>query len=267
MFKQLTAATLVTGLLFSAHSFAENTSQSAEEKGLAIALQQKARDEGWKDSQSEMKMILRTASGRENIREISVKSLEVKEDGDKSLMVFDEPKDVEGTAFLSFSHIGKPDDQWIFLPALKRVKRISSKKKSGSFMGSEFSYEDLASFEVEKYTFKYLRQEPCGEGLTCHVIESYPKDKNSGYSKLISWVDTQELRSHKIDFYDRKGDLLKTMQVQKYKLYADKFWRPVVSNMKNHQTGKSTELHWNKMEIDTGLTEADFSKNNLKRAR
>lgn len=267
MIKQLTVASLLTGLFFSGQSFSQEAEQTAEEKGLAIAKQQKARDEGWKDSQSEMKMILRTASGRENIREISVKSLEVSDDGDKSLMVFDEPKDVEGTAFLSFSHVGKPDDQWIFLPALKRVKRISSKKKSGAFMGSEFSYEDLSSFEVEKYTFKYLREEPCGEDLSCHVLESYPKDEYSGYSKLVSWVDTKELRSQKIDFYDRKGDLLKTMEVKEYKLYADKFWRPVVSMMTNHQTGKSTELQWNKMEIGTGLTEADFSKNNLKRAR
>lgn len=267
MIRQLTVASLLTGLLFSSYSFSEEATQSPEEKGLAIAKQQKARDEGWKDSQSEMKMILRTASGRENTREISVKSLEVSDDGDKSLMVFNEPKDVEGTAFLSFSHVGEPDDQWIFLPALKRVKRISSKKKSGAFMGSEFSYEDLSSFEVEKYSFKYLRQEPCADGLTCHVLESYPQDEYSGYSKLVSWVDTKELRSQKIDFYDRKGDLLKTMQVSTYKLYADKFWRPVVSLMTNHQTGKSTELQWNKMDVDTGLTDADFSQNNLKRAR
>ena len=223
MIKQLTVASLLTGLLFSSYSFSEEISQSPEAKGLAIAKQQKARDAGWKDSQSEMKMILRTASGRENIREISVKSLEVSGDGDKSLMVFNEPKDVEGTAFLSFSHVGEPDDQWIFLPALKRVKRISSKKKSGSFMGSEFSYEDLSSFEVEKYSFKYLREEPCADNLTCHVLESTPKDEYSGYSKQISWVDTKELRSQKIDFYDRKGDLLKTMEVQEYQLYADKF--------------------------------------------
>lgn len=241
--------------------------QTPEEKGLEIAKAQKARNVGWKDSRSQMKMTLRTASGRENVRTISVKSLEVADDGDKSLMVFNEPKDVEGTAFLSFSHITGPDDQWIFLPALKRVKRISSNKKSGSFMGSEFSYEDLSSFEVEKYKFTYLRDEACGNGQTCHVIESIPTDKNSGYSKLISWIDTKELRSEKIEFYDRKNTLLKTMVIKEYKLYEDKFWRPVVSLMTNHQSGKSTELSWGELQLNVGLQESDFSKNNLKRAK
>jgi hypothetical protein len=139
-----------------------------EEKGLSIAKEQQKRDEGWGDSQSEMKMVLRSASGSENVRMIKIKSLEVTTDGDKSLMVFDEPKDVQGTSFLSFSHVNGPDDQWIYLPALKRVKRIASNKKSGSFMGSEFSYEDLSSFEPEKYSFKYLRDETLnGERVLC----------------------------------------------------------------------------------------------------
>ena len=141
------AVCLVSSLL-AATSFAE----TAEEKGLAIAKKQKDRDIGWGDSQSEMKMILRTPNGKENTRMIKIKSLEVQTDGDKSLMVFDEPKDVAGTAFLSFSHIDTPDDQWIFLPALKRVKRKASKKKSGSFMGSEFSYEDMSSLKLTNTT-------------------------------------------------------------------------------------------------------------------
>ncbi|CAA0105343.1 Uncharacterised protein [BD1-7 clade bacterium] len=243
--------------------------ETPEEKGLAIAKQQKAKNEGWGDSTSEMKMTLRTPSGKENVRNIKLKSLEVGDDGDKSLMVFEEPKDVAGTAFLSFSHIAEPDDQWIYLPALKRVKRISSKKKSGSFMGSEFSFEDLASFEVEKYDFKYLRDEPCGKDnkLTCFVLESTPRDKYSGYTKLISWVDQDEYRTQKTEFYDRKKSLLKVMTVNSYELIDGKFWRPSESLMENKQTGKSTQLQWNDILMGTGLTEGDFSKNNLKRAK
>lgn len=253
-------ALLVATSAFQAHA------ETAEEKGLAIAKEQKARDVGWGDSQSEMQMILRTPNGKEHSRFIKVKSLEVQTDGDKSLMVFEEPKDVAGTAFLSFSHVDTPDDQWIFLPALKRVKRIASKKKSGSFMGSEFSYEDLSSFEIDKYDFKYLRDEEI-DGKKFFVIESYPKDKYSGYTRLVSWVDQAEYRTHKVEFYDRKKSLLKVMEVQEFQKLEDKFWRPVKSLMDNKQTGKSTALIWNNIRLKTGLTEDDFSKNNLKRAK
>jgi outer membrane lipoprotein-sorting protein len=257
----LSSAFLSLCLLFSVPAL----SQSPEEKGLTIAKQQKANNVDWNDSTSEMKMILRTASGRENIRFIKVQSLEVKDDGDKSLMVFDQPKDVQGTSFLSFSHIGKPDDQWIYLPALKRIKRISSKKKSGSFMGSEFSYEDLSSFEVEKYSFKFLRDEEYN-GKMCHVLESTPTDKYSGYSKQLSWIDHSDLNSQKVEFYDKRGELLKTMTVENYEKFNEKFWRPIRSVMQNNQTGKSTTLEWNNIVLNTGLKEADFSKNALKSA-
>ena len=260
-----TAMIMAAGLSFSLHANS-NIAQTPEQKGLEIAQKQKATDVGWGDSQSEMKMILRSPSGKENTRVIKLKGLEVQGDGDKSLMVFDEPKDVSGTAFLSFSHIEGPDDQWIYLPALKRIKRIASKKKSGSFMGSEFSYEDLSSFEIAKYDFKYLRDEACGDAQ-CYVVESYPKDKYSGYTRLISWINQTELRTEKVEFYDRKKSLLKVMTIQQYEKFDNKYWRPLVSLMENKQTGKSTEMHWTNIRLKTGLTEDDFSKNNLKRAK
>lgn len=262
LFNSTLSVIMAAGLAFSQI----NHAQTPQEKGLEIAEMQKASDIGWGDSQSQMKMILRSASGKENTRIIKLKALEVQSDGDKSLMVFDEPKDVAGTAFLSFSHVDGPDDQWIFLPALKRIKRIASKKKSGSFMGSEFSYEDLSSFEIAKYDFTYLRDEACGDAQ-CYVVESIPKDKYSGYTRLISWINQAELRTEKVEFYDRKKSLLKVMTVTKYEKHADKFWRPAVSLMKNKQTGKETEMHWSDIRLKTGLTDDDFSKNNLKRAK
>lgn len=242
-----------------------SAAESPQEKGLAIARAQKARDTGWQDSTSEMEMILRTPGGRENTRIIQIKSLEVLDDGDKSLMVFNQPRDVEGTAFLSFSRIDGPDDQWIYLPALERVRRIASRNRAGSFMGSEFSYEDLASFEVEKYDFKYLRDEACGD-VQCHVIESYPKDEYTGYSRLVSWVEKDTYRIQKIDFYDLRKEHLKTMTVKEYTLLEDRYWRPTRSVMQNHQNGRSTELVWRNIELKTGLSESDFSQQNLRRA-
>lgn len=239
--------------------------QTAEERGLAIATKQKQQASNWRDSQSDLEMVLRTASGSTTVREIRVQSLEVADDGDKNLMVFETPKDVQGTAFLSYSHIEGPDDQWIYLPALKRVKRIASRTKSGSFMGSEFSYEDLASFEVSKYDFKYLRDEDCGEHQ-CHVLEAYPKDSYSGYSKLVYWTDDQSYRIQKVHFYDKKSALLKIMEVKAYQLIDEKHWRPTHSVMTNQQNGNITELFWRNIRLNTGLSDSDFSQNNLKRA-
>ena len=133
-------------------------------------------------------------------------------------------------------------------------------------MGSEFAYEDLASFEVEKYTYKFLREEPCQAG-TCFVIEQDPVDKYSGYTRQINWIDTQEYRSWKVEYYDRKNSLLKTLTVVDYKQYLDKYWRATGMVMVNHQSKKTTELSWGDYRFRTGLTESDFNKNTLKRAK
>jgi len=197
---------------------------------------------------------------------VRVRTLEVEGDGDKSLSIFDSPADVKGTAFLTFSHITGLDDQWLYLPSLKRVKRISSKNKSGPFMGSEFAYEDIASDEVEKYTYRYLRDETC-EGMDCFVIERRPVDPNSGYIRQEVWIDKQEYRPQQVVYYDRKDALLKTLTFHDYRQYLDKFWRALRMEMVNHQTGKSTTLSWSDYRFQTGLTDRDFDQNSLKRAK
>lgn len=241
--------------------------QSPEEKGLAIAKEADARDEGFKDFIANMKMILRNKHGQESVRIIRIRTLEVDGDGDKSLSVFDNPRDVKGTAFLTFTHKFRDDDQWLYLPALKRVKRISSRNKSGSFMGSEFAYEDIASQEVEKYTYKWIKDEVY-DGQECFVTERYPVDeKNSGYTRQVVRTDKAEYRVLKIDYYDRKKSLLKTYTAKKYQQYLGKHWRSHEMDMINHQNGKSTKLIWSDYKFQVGLTENDFNKNSLKRVR
>lgn len=237
---------------------------SAEDKGLTIAKAADARDTGYIDTQVNVQMILRDKRGKERTRDLRINTLEVQEDGDKSLITFDSPKDQRGTKLLSFSHKVGDDDQWLYLPALKRVKRIASKNKSGPFVGSEFSFEDLASQEVEKYTYKYLRDEACGE-LKCYVMERFPVDKNSGYTKQVVWIDQEELRLIKVDYFDRKRSLLKTLVFDKYEQYEGQFWRPGDMFMENYQTGKSTRLVWQEYKFKTGLADKDFSRNKLKR--
>jgi len=240
--------------------------QTAEEKGLEISIEADKRDIGWGDFQANMKMILRNRKGDESTREIRNKTLEVDGDGDKSLTIFDHPADVKGTAFLSYTHAVKPDDQWLYLPALKRVKRISSANKSGPFMGSEFAYEDISSQEVEKYTYKYLRDESIN-GLDAFVIERYPEYEKSGYTKQVVWIDKEHYRPQKLEFYDRKGTLLKTLVMENYQQYLEKYWRADVMKMENHVTGKSTDLMWTGYNFGTGLSDRNFDQNSLKRAK
>jgi hypothetical protein len=240
--------------------------QTPEEKGLDIVQELKRRDVGWGSSQATLKMILKNSAGQVSHREIRTRTLEVQNDGDKSLNIFDHPRDIKGTAFLSFSHPVGSDDQWLYLPALKRVKRIASRNKSGPFMGSEFAYEDLASFEVEKYTYNFLREEDCQSGR-CFVVEQYPVDKYSGYTRQLVWIDTVEYRNWKTEFYDRKNSLLKTLAVLDYKQYLDQYWRATAMEMVNHQSKKITNLQWSNYQFKTGLGDADFNKNTLKRVK
>ncbi len=260
MRKGIIALVLLLGLSPIVHA------ETAEEKGLEIINEVDSRDQGWQDSSADMLMTLRNRNGKESIREIRVKNLEVKGDGDKGLTVFDQPRDVKGTAFLTYSHALEPDEQWIFLPALKRVKRISSSNKSGPFMGSEFAYEDISSFEVAKYSYVYLRDEVL-DGQDCFVLEIRPQYKHSGYTKSHIWIDKEEYRPQKIDFYDRKDALLKIQRFTDYQQYLGQYWRAHTMTMENQQNGKSTVLKWNNYQFQTGLTDKDFEKNDLKRQR
>ena len=238
--------------------------QSAEEKGLEIAMAARAYDKGFTDFTANMVMTLKNKSGQTSTRLIRIRTLEVEGDGDKSLSIFDEPTDVKGTKMLTYSHGLEPDDQWLYLPALKKVKRISSRNKSGPFMGSTYAFEDLGSQEVEKYTYRYLRDEPCGE-MNCYVIERYPAYKFSGYTRQVAWLDTEGYRLVKAEFYDRKKSLLKTLQAGDFKQYLGHYWRPGSMDMVNHQTGKSTLLEWQDYAFKTGLTERDFRSQTLQR--
>ncbi len=237
-----------------------------KEKGLAIIKEVDRRDTGWQDSQAKLTMILKNRHGDEHSRKLKMKIMEVKGDGDKSLSIFNSPRDIKGTAFLSFTHALDPDEQWLYLPAIKRVKRISSRNKSGPYLGSEFAFEDLSSFEVAKYDYKYIKDE-IYDGIDSFVIEAYPQYEHSGYTKLVLWIDKDRYILLKTDYYDRKNSLLKTQTFHGYKQYLDQYWRPDEMRMVNHINGKSTILLWQEYQFKKGLTKRSFDKNALKRAR
>jgi outer membrane lipoprotein-sorting protein len=196
--------------------------------------------------------------------QLQSKSLEVDNDGDKTKIVFNSPRTVAGTTLLSHSHFNENDQQWIYIPKSKKIKRIAGKNKSRSFVGSQYSFEDLSSFKVNKYRYRFLREESCGE-LTCSVVVSYPEYKGSAYSKIISWIDSHS-RVNKSEYYDRDQELLKTLTVKKYLQLDGKYWQPSVSEMINHQNGKSTQLNILNIARNSGISADDFEKSSLKKS-
>ena len=234
--------------------------------GLDIMQEVKLRDTGWKDMSARLEMVLKNRNGDKHQRFMQMKVLEMQGDGDKSLSIFNSPKDVKGTAFLSFTHALEADEQWLYLPGLKRVKRISSSNKSGPFLGSEIAFEDLSSFELDKYSYTYLRDELQGT-IDCFVIETKPQYEYSGYTRTIVWVDKARYIPVKIDYYDRKNSLLKTQIFNDYQQFLGKYWRSSNMSMENYVTGKSTQLLWTDYKFKNGFTKRQFDKNSLKRSR
>jgi len=239
---------------------------SDEEKGHAIAIETERLDLGFKDYTVTAEMLLMQQGKLLSERSFDSKVLEIVGDGDHSVNIFNSPRDVAGTAILIHSHGTRPDDQWIYLPAVKRVKRISTRSKSGPFVGSEFAYEDISSWVQEKYTYKLMAEEKIDTN-DCYKVENTPAYSDSGYSKLYEWVDKKIFRPRKIEYYDRKGDLLKTLIFEGYKQYQNAYWRPSKMIMTNHQTGRSTEINWGNYQYGTGLTAADISKSKLRNIR
>ena len=132
-------------------------------------------------------------------------------------------------------------------------------------MGSEFAYEDLSSQEVEKYSYTFIKEDEAN-GNTAFIVERTPYDEKSGYTRHLVWYNQSNYRIEKVEFYDRKNQLLKTLTQNDYKLYLDSYWRANEYVMVNHQTGKQTRLLFDNYEFQTGLTDADFSQNGLMRA-
>ena len=217
---------------------------------------------GYKTSISKTTMILTNAQGVENIRKLEIKKLENK-NGDKSLINFLYPLDIKGTKLLSYEVIGKDDKQWLYLPALKRIKRISSRNKSGSFMASEFSYEDISSQNYKNYTYIGDAVKITIEGKEYLKIERIPKDKNSGYSKQIIFIDSKTYLAYHGEYFDKQNRLLKKVSFTKYKK-INGIYRIEKIVMQNVQNKKSSTLIWDEDKINVKINKKTFNKRALK---
>lgn len=260
----ITAALLFT-VPASAKSLGELTaSGSPEEQGKAVVEELGRRNAGYKDFIGDVEMDLEDATGTKAHRAFSVKILEKQPgsvDGDRSLIVFSSPADIKGTAVLSHPHVNAEDEQWLFLPASRRTKRVSSSNRSGAFVGSEFTFEDLTASDPRKFTWSVRGKEACG-AAPCVVLEAVPKDPSSAYSKRVLRIDG-ELRVQSVEFFDKKGTRLKTLTYGEYQQLDGGYWRAKSWTMKNAQSGKGTTLRFVAMKLKSALSSSDFTPEKL----
>lgn len=254
-------ATLI--LLFSGLIYAAIT---PAQKGLDIAKKMQAANNSFVGEDSKMEMVLIDAYGAKTTRIMEGKVMEVEGDGDKSISIFLNPKDVKGTKMLTHTHKSDDDDQWLYLPTVRRVKRISSSNKSSSFMGSEFSYEDLGSQEIEKYDFKWLKDFN-KKDFKGWLLERIPKTK-SGYTKMLMKVSSKYMNPVKIQYFDRKNELLKVAEFTNFKSFKvgnKTLWRANKIHMKNVQTKKESIFEWKNRKLGVKHKVLDFNKSSLTR--
>lgn len=266
MFVRPSGAPLILAILCSAILLQLGTPVSAGElprlTADEIAVRAYNRDEG-RDVVMDQKMILGKKGKTPRERKIRLWRIKDEKGNEKTLMRFLEPADVRGTGFLVWSYAdpNRDDDQWLYLPALHRVRRIAAQERSRSFMGTDFTYDDLGDRKPSEDTHRLVGTEIV-DGRSCYVIEAIPKDEGYLYSRRVAWIDGETFLVLKADFFDRKGKLLKRFHADDIQV-IDGIATPRVLVMTNEQTGHSTRLELSNIRYNTGLKEELFTVSEL----
>lgn len=267
LFKRFFLLCLITLTAFSTPSYAKKIKVKLEGKTPNQAgnyLERKAEryHKGWKTAHSETYMILRDDKGKETPVKMLNWALEAKRKkgkkkrGAKTIIKFGD----QGSALITFMGRRGDDVQWFWASAQKRKWRIETSAITGPFIGSEFAIEDLRSQYPEKYDTNYLGEEEL-DGAKTWKLERNPVNKATGYSKIIVWMDQKHFRVMKSVFYDKKGELLKTLTALEWKKYKKKYWRAKRLEMVNHQTSRTSAIVTRKTKLGVKLRRADFNPN------
>jgi hypothetical protein len=223
-------------------------------------------------SEAVIKMTLLDEKGGKREREIS-SATKLFDGGktEKRVFRFLSPADVKGTGFLIFDYEAKADDAWIYLPALRKTRRILSSQGSQSFMGSEFSYGDFNIPALDDYSYALVKEEPCTGG-TCYVVDATPKSKATasadGYSKRTYWIHKTTFVAMKIVHYGLDGKLLKEMIASEAKLLdpKNKRYRTLRNEMINKQNGRRSVFEFNKMSFAPNTKDEYFTTTYIERS-
>jgi outer membrane lipoprotein-sorting protein len=258
--KNLQITTAIIAMIIAIGFSSEITGQSLSGKQIIEKVYNRPAGD---DQTSDLTMTLINKSGDQRVRKIKQFTKDLG-DVEKSIMFFFSPADVKNTSFMNWTYDSdKSDDQWIYLPALKKTKRISSDSKSDYFMGSDFTYDDLGDRKLEDDTHKLLREETM-DGKECYVVESVSKDEDYMYSKTVVWVNKSNFIGVKKEFYDEDEDLLKTLTIKEVEKISE-IWVITNSEMKNVQKNHRTTIILSKIQINTGISDSKFTERMMMR--
>lgn len=215
------------------------------------------------NGESDMSMTLINKKGSKRVRNIHQYFIDLGE-VEKQIMFFTTPADVKNTSFMNWSYddAAKADDQWLYLPALKKVKRISSSSKDNDFMGSDFTYEDMEKRSPERDSHKFIKSETYN-GEDVWVVEATPKEEEQ-YSKRKVWISKAKVLPVKAEFYDEDGELLKTLTVTETKQIKG-YWVVVKQVMKNVQKNHQTVISLKNIKVENGITEEKFTQREMEK--
>lgn len=225
-------------------------------RGREVALAVDAAYSGYRTEIGIVELEIGEPGGRSVTRQMELRTAEAAGGGERTLLTFTAPGDVKGTKLLSWTHPRDEDDQWLYLPAVKRVKRITGANRSGSFMGSEFSYEDVSNPSVEKFDYALL-DESVRDGRAVWVYERRPHDERSGYGRQVLWVAKDTMHPIRVEHYNRRNELQKVAVYEAFRREG-RHHRPTIIRMTNVQTGKSSVLRWTTLRLGEPVSERDM---------
>ena len=216
-----------------------------------------------RDMRTKVLMELINKDGQKRIRELTMLRKDYEEGGNqKYFMYFHKPADVKDTTFMVYKYPNKDDDRWLFIPAINLVKRIAANDKYSSFVGSDFTYEDVSGRKPEEDNHTLLRKEQLN-GKNCFVVESIPKAPLE-YTKRISWIDESNFLPLKEEFYDKQNELYREFEAQEVK-DINGILTITKRVMKNIKTGHHTEVTFQEVEYNLGIEDDVFSERYLRK--
>jgi outer membrane lipoprotein-sorting protein len=209
--------------------------------------------------QTRSKMLISAKSGGVTERVMDQYAKDDAAGNNRSVIVFQNPASIAGTRFLTIENAGKDDDRWIFLPSLGKVRRIAASEGSGSFVGTDLSYDDVSSQDrnADLDNHRILREEKL-RGADCYVIESTPKDPGYQYSKMIHYIDKANFVNYKIELYDRRGNQVKLLEILDLKDVQGKL-TPMSTKMTTLAAGTSTTISVDIIKYDGNIPEGVFT--------
>jgi outer membrane lipoprotein-sorting protein len=256
------ASFVLTGVFCAVCAFAQSTNTEA------VSIVRQARDRNQSDTMSSRsRMVITAKNGGTTERVIDQYSKDDAKGNARSVIVFQSPATVKGTRFLMMDNASGKSDQWIFLPGLGKVRRIASSESGGSFMGTDFSYDDMSMMDrdIANDTHTILREETLN-GAACYVIQSVPNDSDFAYSKTVSWIDKSNYRIYKTEMYNKRGVVEKVMEMSVYKDVQGRD-TPTQTKVSTIEAGTSTTIYTDIIKYDDPIPEGVFTTAYLETGR